>query len=298
MADAVDITFAIPMYNEAEIARETVERVLKVGAASHRTFEVLAIDDGSTDGTPDILARLRATEPAFRWIQLRPNCGQPAASKAGMLWARGRMVAVLDADLQTPPEVVPDLADALERADPSVAAVFGVTTTTSRDDPLRLLIGQAVFYFLETHCGRHEIPHGASSFFVMRREAAQQIGRLTFRDGNVGAIMAALGLGMRTLGYTKPKSYRDQSRLGLEGHVREALGSLALTGVLGRLGWSGAGLCALHSVRAVRHSRTRAALSLAAAAPAWPASPSPSASTADRCGSRHPPCRRSRTTPL
>ncbi|MFJ4688931.1 glycosyltransferase [Streptomyces sp. NPDC088789] len=230
----MDLTFAIPMYNEEEVAGETVTRVLKAGVDSGRRFEVLAVDDGSTDGTARVLAELAATHEHFRWVQLRPNCGQPAASKAGMLAARGRMVAVLDADLQTPPELVPRLADRLEQAGPETVAVFGTTSTAHRDDPARLMAGQAVFYFLQTRLSRSPIPHGASSFFVMRADTARHVAGLRFTKGNVGAVLAALGLSMESVGYEKPASYREESRLGLRGHVEEGLGSLALTGALTR----------------------------------------------------------------
>ncbi|MGW5115831.1 glycosyltransferase, partial [Streptomyces noursei] len=91
----VDLTFAIPMYNEEEIVREAVRRVLEAGAHSGRSFEVLVVDDGSQDATPNLLADLKRAHPRLRWVQLRPNCGQPAASKAGLIAARGRMVAVV-----------------------------------------------------------------------------------------------------------------------------------------------------------------------------------------------------------
>ncbi len=236
----IAVSFVIPMYNEEDIVREAVARVGEVGRAWGRPYEVVAVDDGSLDATPKILAELRATEPNMRWVQLRPNCGQPASSKAGLLSARGEMVVVLDADMQTPPEVVPSMVEALEKAGPGVSAVFGVTSTAKRDDPMRLMVGQAVFYFLETKLGRRPMPHGASSFFVMRRDVAQRLGKLTFTKGNVGAIMSALGLEMAAVEYVKPASYRDDSRLGLRGHVEEAVGSLALTGVLSRLGAAGA----------------------------------------------------------
>ena len=259
-ATEVDLSFVIPMYNEEDIVGEAVQRVLEVGRRWGRSFEVLAVDDGSQDKTPAVLAELSETHANVRWVQLRPNCGQPAASKAGMLAARGRMVVVLDADLQTPPEVVPDLVSTLENAPPDVAAVFGVTSTAQRDDPTRLLVGQAVFYFLETRLGRRAIPHGASSFFVMRKDVARRLGRLTFSKGNVGAVMAAVGLRMTTVTYVKPKSYRDESRLGLRGHVEEAVGSLALTGVFTRVGTIGAALGSVGSIRA--RSRTGRGLAI------------------------------------
>ncbi|MFE1441616.1 glycosyltransferase [Streptomyces sp. NPDC058739] len=265
-ADRVDLSFVIPMYNEEDIAREAVERAVTVGKNWGRSFEVLAVDDGSSDSTARVLAELRSTTPEFRWVQLRPNCGQPASSKAGMIAARGDVVCVLDADMQTPPEIVPQLVAALDQAGPEVAAVFGVTSTRERDDPARLLVGQAVFYFLETTFGKHPIPHGASSFFVMRQDVARRLGRLTFTKGNVGAIMAALGLGMRTVNYVKPKSYRDDSRLGLRGHVEEAVGSLALTGVLTRFGITGGAVAALTARRSrSRLARTAAGVTAVAA---------------------------------
>jgi polyisoprenyl-phosphate glycosyltransferase len=263
-ADArIELTFVIPMYNEAESAREAVERTLGVGRETGRSFEVLAVDDGSTDATPVVLAELRATENGFRWLQLRHNCGQPDATKAGLLKARGAAVAVLDADLQMPPEVVPELLAELERLPPSVAAVFGVTSTGERDDPLRLRAGSALLYFLETRFGRHAIPHGASSFFVMRRDVARRVSGLPFRSGNIGALLAALDLEMGTVHYVKPKSTRTDSRLGLSGHVEEAVASLALTGVFSS--FAGAGIALAASAGALARPRRRRLFSVAVA---------------------------------
>ncbi|HZG04658.1 MAG TPA: glycosyltransferase [Streptomyces sp.] len=260
----VDLTFGIPMYNEEAIVEEAVRRVVAVGEKWGRPYEVLAVDDGSRDATPDLLSQLTAVYPTLRWVQLRPNCGQPAASKAAMLAANGRMVAVLDADLQTPPELVPRLAESLDEQGPEVDAVFGTTSTGKRDDPVRLLVGQAVFYFLQTHLSRNALPHGASSFFVMRRQTARRVARLDFTLGNIGAVMSAAGMKAAAVTYVKPASYRSSSRLGLRGHVEEAVGSLALTGALGRLCAAGASLGSLGALGA-RASRPGRALSLAAA---------------------------------
>ncbi|HEV2778223.1 MAG TPA: glycosyltransferase [Actinophytocola sp.] len=263
---SVALSFVIPMYNEEAIVRTAIARVTEVGIGMGRPFEVLAVDDGSVDATPEILADLRAARPNLRCVRLHPNRGKPAACKAGLRHARGELIVVLDADLQTPPEVVPRIVAELERCGPEVAAVFGVTSTAERDDPLRLLVGQAVFYFLQSRLSRRPIPRGAGSFFVTRRDVAGRLGGLAFTKGNVGAVMAALGLRMSAVPYVKRRSYRDVSRLGLRGHVEEALGSLALTGVLSRLGVTGALLgTILARVLAVR-SRPAATVALGLAA--------------------------------
>lgn len=236
----VVLSIVVPMYDEEEIARETVRRLLAVGERAGLDFEVLGVDDGSRDNTLSILKELAAADSRVRFHSLGRNQGHFPATKAGLKHARGEMIVVLDADLQTPPELIPDLVAALRGAPPSVAAVFGVTSTATRDDPPVLLIGQAIFYAVQTTLSRHPIPKGASSFFIIRQDVARRIASLRLRDGNVGAVVAALGLGATSVHYDKPASYRESSRLGFRGHMREALGSMALTGVLTRLGGAGA----------------------------------------------------------
>jgi polyisoprenyl-phosphate glycosyltransferase len=234
------LSIVVPMYNEAEIARDTVARLLAAGESTCRDFEVLAVDDGSRDGTAAILAELAAADPRVRTVGFARNQGHFPATQAGLEHARGEVIVVLDADLQTPPELIPELVETLERAPAEVTTVFGVTST--RDDPPVLLAGQAVFYFLQTRLSRNPIPRGASSFFSIRRDVARRIARLPLRSGNVGAVVAALGLAAESVLYAKPASYRHDSRLGLRGHLREAIGSFALTGVLTRLAAVAAGL--------------------------------------------------------
>ncbi len=236
----LSLTIVIPMYDEAEIARETVARVLAAGERVGVPFEVLGVDDGSRDGTLAILEELAAADPRVRFHALPANQGLFGATQAGLREARGAMVVSLDADLQTPPELIPELFAALSAAPPQVAAVFGVTSTTTRDDPPLLLAGQAVFYVLQTALSKNPIPKGASSFFILRREVGRRIGALPVRNGNVGAAVASFGLAASSVHYEKPASYRESSRMGLRGHLEEALGSLALTGALTRLGGAGA----------------------------------------------------------
>lgn len=258
MKSEVVLSIVVPMYDEEEIARETVRRLIAVGERLGRGFEVLCVDDGSRDKTLPILKELAAADPRVRYHSLGKNQGHFPATKAGLLHGSGEMIVVLDADLQTPPELIPDLVAALEGAPPSVAAVFGVTSTATRDDPPVLLVGQAIFYALQTTLSRHPIPKGASSFFIIRRDIARRIAALPLRSGNVGAVVAALGLDATSVQYEKPASYRESSRLGFRGHMREALGSMALTGALTRLAgigvlvFGGAALLPLGWRRSVR----------------------------------------------
>ncbi len=104
------ISVVVPAYNEAESIPALVARLdailPKLGA-----HEIVIVDDGSTDNTLALLRSLAATRPQLRWISLSRNFGHQSALRAGLAESRGDCVATLDADLQHPPELLPELYD-------------------------------------------------------------------------------------------------------------------------------------------------------------------------------------------
>jgi glycosyltransferase involved in cell wall biosynthesis len=100
----------LPAYNEAECIRGTIEELFGVlEQLDGLDYEVLAVDDGSTDSTPTILAEVRRARPRLRVLTLTPNSGQSAAFGAGFRHARGRAVVLMDADGQNDPADIPRL---------------------------------------------------------------------------------------------------------------------------------------------------------------------------------------------
>lgn len=119
-----EVSIVIPMYKEAESVAELVERVDQAMSSSGRSFELIAVDDGSRDGTPALLRQLAATRPWLRPVCLARNYGQSSALQAGFDRVRGRYVVTLDADLQNDPLDIPMLLDRLEQ-EPDVDVVSG-----------------------------------------------------------------------------------------------------------------------------------------------------------------------------
>ncbi len=118
----VNLSVVVPVYNEAENVKLLCEKLHAALSKTGRSYEILLIDDGSTDGTWDKLRESARGLPGFRLIRLRRNFGQTAAMSAGLDEARGDIIVTLDADLQNDPEDIPLL---LERMDKGFDVVSG-----------------------------------------------------------------------------------------------------------------------------------------------------------------------------
>lgn len=112
-----ELSLVVPVYNEEENLAPLVREIAAALEPAGRTYELLLVDDGSTDGGPAAMAALARADARIRVIRLRKNSGQSAALDAGFRFARGRIVVTLDADLQNDPADIPRMLAELSRAD-------------------------------------------------------------------------------------------------------------------------------------------------------------------------------------
>jgi len=117
MEDAPYLSLVIPCYNEQENVPTLLERVGASLAQVGKPFEVILVDDGSTDSTPRLLSEGMAKYPWLRVLRMAKNGGQSAAFEAGFGAARGQVIATIDADLQNDPEEIPRLLPMLDNYD-------------------------------------------------------------------------------------------------------------------------------------------------------------------------------------
>ncbi len=175
----VVLSVVIPVYNERDNLAPLLEEVESVMRGLGRPYEVLFVDDGSTDGSDRVLRELRAARPEVRVVTLARNAGQTAAMDAGFRRARGEVVVTLDADLQNDPADIPRVLDALEGWD----AVVGVRTRR-QDSLVRRLSSRVANYVRnrlsdetkmegyrvrETAVGHRPRKHGASKYGIGNR---------------------------------------------------------------------------------------------------------------------------------
>ncbi len=114
-ADAPDVSVVAPMHNEAGNAARLAREI--AGVLNGRSFEIVFVNDASTDTTLDELVEAKAEIPELRVVSHRRNAGQSRAVRTGVLAARSAVICTLDGDGQNPPEFIPALIDALMRED-------------------------------------------------------------------------------------------------------------------------------------------------------------------------------------
>ena len=118
------VSIVVPVRNEAGNIAPLIAEIA-AALAARRAFEIVYVDDGSTDGTADELSAQMKQHPWLRQINHKVSCGQSAAIRTGVLAARAPIVVTLDGDGQNDPAFIPALVDALEKGAPRIALVAG-----------------------------------------------------------------------------------------------------------------------------------------------------------------------------
>lgn len=221
MAPALSIV--VPVYNEEDVLPLLVQRLRPVADGLGTTYEVLTVDDGSTDLSPAVLQRIAREWPQLRIVRLRANAGHQAAISAGLASARGDYVVTLDADLQDPPEVVSEmLAVAVSEG---VDVVYGVRSDRSTDSAFKRLSARAFYRVIRTLSGTHA-QVDAGDYRLMSRATVDAVNALPEHHRVLRFVVPALGFPSASVTYRREERAAGRSKYPLSKMIRLSLDSV------------------------------------------------------------------------
>jgi polyisoprenyl-phosphate glycosyltransferase len=211
------------MYNEEEVLPFFAQRLRPVLDGMDTTYEVVAVDDGSTDRTALVLAGLNRGWPQLRVIRLRRNSGHQAALTAGMYGAHGEYVVSIDADLQDPPEVI---AEMLRMATENrLDIVYGVRNDRTTDSPFKRWTA-SLYYGLIRRMVGNTVPSQAGDFRLLSRATVEALRSLPENLPVYRLLVPWTGFPSGEVSYQREKRAAGKTKYPLAKMVRLAIDSV------------------------------------------------------------------------
>ena len=195
------ISYIIPILNEQDNIVKTIHRIM-TSVPSKYEFEIIFIDDGSTDSTLDILKSQKNRNKCIKCISLSRNFGHQAALTAGLEYAKGQYIAILDGDLQDPPELIPEFIKYLEKG---YDLVYGIRT--KRKENILKKLSYFSFYRLLRFLSDIQIPLDSGDFCAMNRNFLNSINVLPEKSRFIRGLRAYVGF--RQYGYAYERDIRS-----------------------------------------------------------------------------------------
>ncbi len=202
------LSVVVPVCNEESNLPELRARL--TAALAQHEFECILVDDGSTDATAAIIRDIAREDPRFKLVSLSRNFGHQAAIFAGLTFARGASVAVMDGDLQDPPELIPEMVRAWAKG---AEVVYGLRT--ARKGPRLAHALAAIYYRLLSRLSHVHMPLDAADFALMDRRVVDLIVAIGERHPYVRGLRSWVGFHQVALPYVRERRGRGEPKYTL-----------------------------------------------------------------------------------
>ena len=168
------ISIIVPCYNEEQTVSLFYNEIVKIAKAIKKDFEFIFVNDGSIDKTIDIIKKLSRKDKRVKYISFSRNFGKEAAMYAGLELSSGDYVAIMDADLQDPPSLLPEMIKILEDKNSDYDTVATRRVNRKGEPPIRSFFARK-FYKIINKMSKIEMVDGARDFRLMKRQVVNSI---------------------------------------------------------------------------------------------------------------------------
>lgn len=183
------LSFILPVFNEEETIEETYRRLAETLDRLNAEGEIIMVDDGSRDRSLEIIRELHRRDPRVCYLSLARNFGHQIAVTAGLRFAQGDAVVVLDSDLQDPPELIPTMVDKWREG---YHVVYAQRTSRQKEGPAKKLFAY-LFYRILRILTDVDIPADTGDFCLMDRQVVNILNALPERGRYLRGLRAWIG---------------------------------------------------------------------------------------------------------
>jgi dolichol-phosphate mannosyltransferase len=247
-----EISVVVPCFNEDAVLPETTRRLIASLEQIGRSFEIVYVDDGSRDNTPRILTEIYASDPRIRVVRLSRNFGHQIAISAGLEYARGAAVVLIDADLQDPPEVISEMV-ALWRQGNDV--VYGTRRHRDGETAFKTLTAKWFYRFMN-RLSEVPMPLDSGDFRLLDRKVVDALLAMPERDRFMRGMVSWVGFRQVSVEYDRAPRHAGDSkytllkmaRFAVDGILSFSIAPLRIATVMGLASFAAALLGGLISV--------------------------------------------------
>lgn len=218
------ISLVVPLYNEEAVLPQSYERMCAVMRALPYDYEIVYVDDGSHDRTWHLLNGIAQQDDCVKGIRFSRNFGHQAAVTAGMDAATGDALVIIDADLQDPPEVIPDM---IAKWEEGYEVVYGLRAKREGESAFKLLTA-ALYYRALRALSAYEIPLDTGDFRLIDRKVADALGGMREHNRFLRGMAAWAGFSQTPVEYVRHSRAAGHTHYSIKKMIE-----LAKNGVLG-----------------------------------------------------------------
>lgn len=209
MTKTPDVSLVLPCYNEEEAIDPFFEKVLPILDQLNLSYEIVCINDGSTDDTLEKLVNLKKAVPQLKIIDFSKNFGKDAALSAGLDFSTGKCVIPMDCDLQDPPELIPEMIKIWKSQ--NVDVVLAKREDRSEDSLMKRMSAE-LFYKIFNRLSDLKIPKNVGDFRLMDRKVVDIVKSFRERKRFMKGLFSLAGFRTAYVGYKRPVRIEGQSK--------------------------------------------------------------------------------------